>query len=120
MDLMMSVQLAKPWATKTKMMMNMVKRAVDEVTGHHARPESHEIAGLQFVREQVPNQPQKASGHEPRHSDQHLRMLVMHAMSGVRQCFAPMINPSMKNVFEKSPIEDADKVGKDQPCRRGV
>ena len=46
MDLMVYVQFTNPPAAKTKMMMNVMERAVHEVTGHHPRPESHEIAGL--------------------------------------------------------------------------
>ena len=46
MDLMVRIQFPDPRSMKTEMVMNMMKRAVDQVTGYHARPERHEIARL--------------------------------------------------------------------------
>ena len=46
MDLMMDVQFPNPRPTKIEMVMDMMKRAINQVTGYHPRPERHEVANL--------------------------------------------------------------------------
>ena len=46
MDLMMGIQFSNPRAAKTEVVMDMMKRTIDQLAGHHTRPERHEVADL--------------------------------------------------------------------------
>src|ERR1043165_4317523 len=45
---------------------------------------------------------------------------MMHPMTGVCERLAAVINPAVKDVFKKRPIENACKVGKKKPARSGM
>src|SRR5215813_2610323 len=47
-------------------------------------------------------------------------MLVMHAMTGVCERLSAVINPTVKDVFKESPIENTREVEEKKPARRGV
>ena len=45
---------------------------------------------------------------------------MMHAMARVCERLTAMVNPAVKDVFEKSPIENAGKVRKQKPAWHGM
>src|SRR5215470_12729742 len=47
-------------------------------------------------------------------------MLVMHAMTRVGERLAAVINPAVKDIFKKSPIENTCEVGKKKPASNGM
>jgi len=90
-----------------EVMMHVMKDAVENETGQHARQEAEDEVKLQPVSKDIPHDRHDGGNYEPRHGDQRFGGLVMFLVTDMGRGPAFVIDPSMKGIFSQAKAQEA-------------